>query len=71
MVDFQKLNKKMIDYRYPVPDVAKILNKLRQYFSTIDLARGFPQIEMCRGYPKKRHWMSRMDIATMSECLSD
>lgn len=48
VVDYRKLNEKTIDDRYPVPNITDILDKLGrcQYFSTIDLASGFHQIEM-------------------------
>lgn len=48
VVDFRRLNDKTIDDKYPIPNIADILDKLgrSQYFSTIDLASGFHQIEM-------------------------
>lgn len=48
VVDYRKLNDKTIDDRYPVPNITEILDKLGkcQYFSTIDLASGFHQIEV-------------------------
>lgn len=48
VIDFRKLNEKTIDDRYPIPNVSDILDKLGrcQYFSTLDLASGFYQIEM-------------------------
>lgn len=48
VVDFRKLNEKTIDDKYPIPNIADILDKLGncQYFSTLDLASGFYQVEM-------------------------
>lgn len=48
VVDFRKLNEKTIDDKYPIPNITDILDKLGkcQYFSTLDLASGFYQVEM-------------------------
>lgn len=48
VVDYRKINEKTIDDRYPLPNINDILDKLGrcQYFSTLDLASGFHQIEM-------------------------
>lgn len=48
VVDYRKLNDKTIDDRYPLPNITDILDKLGKsnYFSTIDLASGFHQIEV-------------------------
>lgn len=48
VVDYRKINEKTIDDRYPLPNITDILDKLGkcQYFSTLDLASGFHQIEM-------------------------
>lgn len=48
VVDYRKLNEKTIDDRYPLPNISDILDKLgrSQYFTTLDLASGFHQIEM-------------------------
>lgn len=48
VVDFRKVNEKTIDDRYPLPNISDILDKLGrcQYFTTLDLASGFHQIEM-------------------------
>lgn len=49
VVDFRKLNEKTIDDKYPLPNITDLLDKLGkcQYFTTLDLASGFHQIEMC------------------------
>lgn len=46
--DFRKINEKSIDDKYPLPNITDMLDKLgkSQYFSTLDLANGFHQIEM-------------------------
>lgn len=48
VVDYRKLNEKTVDDRYPIPNITDILDKLGRcnYFSTLDLASGFHQIEM-------------------------
>lgn len=48
VIDYRKVNEKTIDDRYPIPNINDILDKLGkcQYFTTIDLASGFHQIEM-------------------------
>lgn len=48
VVDFRKLNEKTIDDKYPIPNIADVLDKLGncQYFTTLDLASGFYQVEM-------------------------
>lgn len=48
VVDYRKLNDVTIDDRYPIPNIEEILDKLGKcmYFTTIDLAKGFYQIEV-------------------------
>lgn len=48
VVDFRKVNEKTIDDKYPIPNIADVLDKLGkcQYFTTLDLASGFHQVEM-------------------------
>ena len=48
VVDYRKLNEKTIDDKYPLPNITDLLDKLGrcQYFSTLDLASGFHQIQM-------------------------
>lgn len=48
VVDYRKLNEETIDDRYPIPNIDEILEKLGrcQYFTTLDLAKGFHQIEI-------------------------
>nr|CAI5868931.1 unnamed protein product [Callosobruchus analis] len=48
VVDYRKLNEKTIDDRYPIPNITDILDKLGRcnYFTTLDLASGFHQIEL-------------------------
>lgn len=48
VVDFRKLNEKTIDDRYPIPNISDVLDKLGNchYFTTLDLASGFYQVEM-------------------------
>lgn len=48
VVDYRKLNEKTIGDRYPLPNITEILDKLGRsmYFTTLDLASGFHQIEI-------------------------
>lgn len=48
VIDFRDLNRKTIEDKYPLPRIEEILDSLGkcQYFSTLDLAQGFYQIEM-------------------------
>ena len=48
VVDFRKVNDKTHDDKYPIPNINDVLDKLGncQYFSTLDLASGFYQVEM-------------------------
>lgn len=48
VIDYRKLNAKTISDRYPLPNISEILDKLGRcnYFSTLDLASGFHQIEI-------------------------
>lgn len=48
VIDYRKLNENTIDDKYPLPNISDILDKLGKcnYFSTLDLANGFHQIEM-------------------------
>ena len=48
VIDYRKLNEKTINDKYPLPNIADILDKLgkSQYFSTLDLCSGFHQIEL-------------------------
>ena len=48
VIVYRKLNDKSILDKFPLPNITDILDKLgkSQYFSTLDLATGFHQIEM-------------------------
>lgn len=48
VIDYRKLNSKTIEDKYPLPRIEEILDSLGKctYFSTLDLAQGFHQIEM-------------------------
>ena len=48
VVDYRKLNEQTINDRYPLPNITEILDKLGKcmYFTTLDLASGFHQIEV-------------------------
>lgn len=48
VIDYRKLNDKTIEDKYPLPKIEEILDNLGKccYFTTLDLAQGFHQIEM-------------------------
>lgn len=48
VVDYRKLNEKTPADRYPIPEISEILDRLgkAQYFTVLDLASGFHQIEI-------------------------
>lgn len=48
VIDYRKLNDITIEDRFPMPNIDDIFDKLGkcQYFSTLDLAKGFHQIEV-------------------------
>lgn len=48
VIDYRKLNEKTIEDKYPLPRIEENLDSLGKcsYFSTLDLAQGFHQIEM-------------------------
>lgn len=48
VIDYRKLNEKTIEDKYPLPKIEEILDNLGKccYFTTLDLAQGFHQIEM-------------------------
>ena len=47
-VDYRKLNEKTVGNAYPLPDITVILDQLGQakYFSCLELAMGYHQIDM-------------------------
>jgi hypothetical protein len=48
VVDYRKFNEKAVRNAYPLQDITEILNQLGQakYFSCLDLAMGYHQIDM-------------------------
>lgn len=55
VIDYRKLNEITVDDKFPIPNIDNILNKLgrAQYFTTLDLAKGFHQILMKESDRKK------------------
>lgn len=48
VIDYRRLNERIIEDKYPLPNISDILDKLgrAQYFTTLDLASGYHQVEM-------------------------
>ena len=48
VVDYRRLNEVTVDDRYPLPNITDLLDKLGKslYFTTLDLASGYHQIEV-------------------------
>lgn len=48
VIDYRKLNDKTVEDKYPLPNIDDILDKLGRahYFTTLDLASGYHQVEM-------------------------
>ncbi|XP_055390591.1 uncharacterized protein LOC129619374 [Condylostylus longicornis] len=46
VIDYRKLNEVTVDDKFPIPNIETILDKLdrAQYFTTLDIAKGFHQI---------------------------
>ena len=55
VIDYRKLNEITVDDKFPIPNIENILDKLgkAQYFTKIDLAKGFHQILMDEKDQKK------------------
>lgn len=48
VIDYRRLNDRIVEDKYPLPNIHDILDRLgrAQYFSTLDLASGYHQVEM-------------------------
>lgn len=48
VIDYRRLNEITVDDKYPLPNITDLLDKIgkAQYFSTLDLASGYHQIEV-------------------------
>lgn len=58
VIDYRKLNEVTVDDKFPIPNIENILDKLgrAQYFTTLDLAKGFHQILVNKEDRKKLHF---------------
>lgn len=72
VIDFRLLNKKLMDDKFPLPNINEILDSLAgaMYFSHLDLSQGYYQIELerdCRPYTafttsKGQYQMTRLPM---------
>jgi len=48
VVDYRKLNEKTIKDKYPMPNINEVLDRIgrAKYFTALDLASGYHQVEM-------------------------
>lgn len=71
VVDYRNLNNKTVDDKYPLPNITDLLDKLGkcQYFTTLDLASGFHEIECARRTFKKLLSAPKTVTTNFSECL--
>lgn len=55
VIDYRKLNEKTIGDKYPLPDITETLDRLGKcnYYTTLDLASGFHQIQMDKSDQEK------------------
>lgn len=72
VVDYRKINEITIDDKYPLRNIESILDKLgkAQYFSTIDLAKGYHQILMAEKDIEKTAYITLVGYMNSLECLS-
>lgn len=70
IVDYCKLNKKTSTIDILSDRSPNLLDKLGccQYFTTLDLASGFHQVEMALEEMQKRHSVSTTDIMSIYSC---
>lgn len=72
VIDYRKLNEVSISDKYPIPNIETILEKLgrSQYFTTLDLAKGFHQVLIKQDdrKKKKQHSQHPLDITNLLEC---
>ena len=80
VVDYRQLNEKTIGNAYPLPDITEILDQLGQakYFSCLDLAMGYHQIDMdprdidkTAFSTKEGHWAYKRMPATFQEMMNN
>lgn len=71
VIDYRKLNEVTIDDNFPIPNIDSILDRLgrAQYFTTLDLAKGFHQILVREEDKKKLPFPLPLDIMNMFGCL--
>lgn len=73
VVDYRKLNEYTKTDKFPIPHMEGILDRLgrAQYFSTLDLAKGFHQILVKQDDREKRHSLRHLDTMNLFVCHLD
>lgn len=72
VLDYRRLNEITVDDKYPLPNITDLFDKLGKatYFSTLDLASGFHQIEVeAADRPKTAFSQHSQDTMNLSACL--
>ena len=73
VIDYRALNEKIVGDAYPLPNITDILDQLggAKYFTVLDLASGFHQIEIEPGDRQKRLFLRPSVTTNLIGCLSD
>jgi hypothetical protein len=73
VIDYQKLNDKTIEDKYPLPRMDDILENLGKcaYFTALVLAQGFHQIPMDKNSIEKTAFTVENGIMNIVECPLD
>ncbi|CAK1583690.1 unnamed protein product [Parnassius mnemosyne] len=72
VIDYRRLNEITIDDKYPLPNISELLDKLGRscYFTKLDLASGYHQIEVSEKDRQKTAFSTVQDTMSSHVCLS-